>query len=356
MNERAGAHRGFVDRIWFGDDKLAALSRAVLLPVERVFGGIVGARDVLYDAGWLATRPVALPAVSIGNLTVGGTGKTPIAASIAAGLVARGARPAVILRGYGDDEPLVHKTLNPHIPVIVGADRVTAIAEAAAAGADIAVLDDAFQHRRARRDADLVLVNADRWTGEIRLLPAGPWREPLTAVRRASLVVVTRKAASEAKAEEVHRRIAEVAPGIPRVSVHLAPGELVQVTANALAETRPLESLAGKRVRAVLSIADPSAFVAQLEAMGAEVRASVFADHHTFTVPEIEAVINQTGTVDMIACTLKDAVKLGPLWPRLAPPLWYVSQRVRVERGVGGIEHILDGLVRARSATSRNAG
>jgi len=171
----------------------------------------------------------------------------------------------VILRGYGDDEPLVHKTLNPGVPVIVGADRVAAIAEAAAAGADVAVLDDAFQHRRARRAADLVLVSADRWTGETHLLPAGPWREPLTAIRRASLVVVTRKAASDATVEEVHRRIAEVAPAIPRLSVHLAPGELVPVAPADRSTTRSLGSIAGKRVHAVLSIGDPSAFIAQIE-------------------------------------------------------------------------------------------
>jgi len=165
-----------VDRLWYGRDTFASAVRAMLVPAERVFGGIVGARDILYDAGWLPARQTAIPAVSIGNLTVGGTGKTPMAAWIARGLSARGARPAIVLRGYGDDEPLVHRTLNPDVPVLVGADRVAAIAEAARVGADIAVLDDAFQHRRAHRVADLVLVSADRWTPEARLLPAGPWR------------------------------------------------------------------------------------------------------------------------------------------------------------------------------------
>jgi tetraacyldisaccharide 4'-kinase len=351
-----GDGRRFVERIWFGDDRMAVLSRAMLLPAERVFGGLVGPRDVLYDAGWLATHPVALPTVSIGNLTVGGTGKTPVAAWIAAGLVARGANPAIILRGYGDDEPLVHKTLNPGVPVILGADRVRAVERAAAAGADIAVLDDAFQHRRAQRAADLVLVSADRWTGEIRLLPAGPWREPLSAVRRASLVVVTRKAAAPGVVDEVHRRIADVAPAVPRVSIHLEPGELVRAAPSDAPERRPIESLAGRRVHAVLSIGDPEAFVAQLQSFGAVVRASVFADHHIFTAADVQAVAREIGDADLVVCTLKDAVKLGPLWYRLERPLWYVSQRVTVERGVGGIEHILDGLVRARSDPSRNAG
>lgn len=361
MSDGPPSTDGLVERVWFGRDAMAVVTRAVLMPAERVFGGIVGARDVLYDAGWLASHATALPAVSVGNLTVGGTGKTPVAAWVAAGLAARGARPAMILRGYGEDEPLVHRILNPHVPVIIGADRVAAIIEAKAKGADIAVLDDAFQHRRARRAADLVLISADRWTGDVHLLPAGPWREPLTAVRRASLVVVTRKAASDAQAEDVHRRIAEVAPAVPRVSVHLAPGELVRVRESGEwdageREVRPLDVLDGRRVRVIASIGDPHAFVAQVASLGPRVEASVFPDHHAFTGSDVAELVRAAGEADYVVCTLKDAVKLGPLWPRLAPSLWYVSQRVTVERGVGGLEHILDGLVRARSVTSRNAG
>ena len=142
--------RDFAERVWYGDDAIASTLRAALMPAERIFGGIVGARDILYDAGWLPARETPIPAVSVGNLTVGGTGKTPMAAWMARGLAARGGRPAMILRGYGEDEPLVHRELNPDVPVIVGADRVAAVAEAAARGATVAVLDDAFQHRALR--------------------------------------------------------------------------------------------------------------------------------------------------------------------------------------------------------------
>src|SRR4051794_8502017 len=89
---------GFIDRVWYGADDLASAARAVLMPAERIFGAIAGARDIMYDAGWLPVQDTALPAVSVGNLTVGGTGKTPIAAWIARGLAMRGAKPAVILR------------------------------------------------------------------------------------------------------------------------------------------------------------------------------------------------------------------------------------------------------------------
>jgi tetraacyldisaccharide 4'-kinase len=345
---------GFVRRVWFGSDLFAGAARAVLTPFERVFGGIVGARDIMYDAGWLASRDTAIPAVSIGNLTVGGTGKTPIAAWIAAGLLARGAKPAVVLRGYGDDEPRVHETLNPSVPVVTGVDRVAAIAEAARRGADIAVLDDAFQHRRAQRVADLVIVSADLWTGDVRLLPAGPWREPLRAVRRATLVIVTRKAASDAVVDVVNERIAQVAPALPRVSVYLAPGDLVRGVGPR--DTMPLDAVRGRVVRAILSIGDPASFIRQLEARGATVHAQVFPDHHAFSDAEIARIAGGLNADDLVLCTLKDAVKLADRWPRLAPPFHYVSQQVIVERGVGGIERVLDDLVRTRSALSPNAG
>jgi tetraacyldisaccharide 4'-kinase len=352
--ERGWIERGWIERVWYGRDAVASGSRAILSPIERMFGGIVGARDILYDAGWLPAQATSIPTVSVGNLTVGGTGKTPVAAWIAAGLAARGARPAIVLRGYGQDEPLVHERLNPGIPVIVGADRVAGVERAARAGADIAVLDDAFQHRRVQRMADLVLISADRWTSDVRLLPAGPWREPLKSIRRATLVIVTRKAASQETVARVHERLSQVAPAVPRVSIRLDPNELVR--ADGTDERRQLSTLRDASVRAILSIADPAAFVRQLEAHGARVRADTFPDHHTFTDGDVQKILASVQPTDTVICTLKDAVKLAPRWPRLAPLLWYVSQQVMVERGVGGLERVLDDLVRARSRTSPTAG
>ena len=348
------ADRRFVEHVWYGDDAAATVLRAALAPLERVFGGIVGARDILYDAGWLPAHATPIPAVSVGNLSVGGTGKTPISAWIARGLTDRGAHPAIILRGYGDDELLVHRVLNPRVPVVVGVDRAVAVTEAARQGADVAVLDDAFQHRRVQRMADIVLVSADRWTPDVRLLPAGPWREPLKAVRRATLVIVTRKAANDRTVDSVHERLSRVASDIPRVSVRLAPHELVR--ADAPDDRRALDAVGGATVHAVLSIADPRAFVRQLEELGAAVRPVIFPDHHSFTDEEVRRVWSRFRPDDLVVCTLKDAVKLAPRWPRLAPMLWYVSQQVMVERGVGGLERVLDDLVRARSRSSTTAG
>jgi tetraacyldisaccharide 4'-kinase len=345
-----------IERLWYGDGPGAGATRLLLAPAERVFSGIAGVRDMLYDAGWLPTHEPAIPAISIGNLTVGGTGKTPIAAWIARELAARGVNPSVVLRGYGDDEPRVHRTLNPNIPVVLGADRVEAIRRARELGADVAVLDDAFQHRRVRRVADFVLVSADRWTPAVRLLPAGPWREPLRAIRRATLIIVTRKVAADAAVDAVNKRLATVAPLVPRVTVALRPAQLVRATDES--QRAPVTTLSGTSVRMVASIADPGSFQAQLERLGARVDPFVFRDHHAFSAADVAAVTSGLGANDRVVCTLKDAVKLAPRWPRLGggPALWYVSQLVMVERGVGGLEHILDDLVRTRFKTPPTAG
>ena len=166
-----------MERLWFSPDPAARALRAALMPLELLYAGAVTVRGKLYDSGVLATRAAAIPAVSVGNLTVGGTGKTPISAWLARQLVKRGATPAVVLRGYGNDETLVHRLLNPDIVVLTSTDRAAGIERAAERRCDMAVLDDAFQHRRAARVADVVLVSAERWGERRHLLPAGPWRE-----------------------------------------------------------------------------------------------------------------------------------------------------------------------------------
>lgn len=332
--------------VWFGRGPLPALARAALAPLEMAYAGAVGVRTRMYDAGRLPSHELALPAVSVGNLTVGGTGKTPVAAWFASRLLAMGGRPAIVMRGYGADEPLVHATLNPTVPVIVASDRLYAVARARDLhDRDVVVLDDAFQHLRARRLADVVLVSADRWTAQARLLPAGPFREPLAALRRASLVLVTRKAASPELAAEVVARAAVEAPGVPTGVLHLAPGELRSARAEA---PRPLSALQGARVFAVCAVGDPAAFLAQLRALGAEVDAVVLPDHHAFHADESAALARRAERATFAVCTLKDAVKLAVHWPRAAPPLWYVSQRVAVERGGETIDALLAGVLAAR--------
>jgi tetraacyldisaccharide 4'-kinase len=342
-----------VERVWYGEGAAERASRLALMPLAALYAGVSAARGALYDAGLLRTRATALPALSVGNLTVGGTGKTPVAAWLAAELRGRGARPAVVLRGYGADEPLVHEALNADVAVVVAADRVAGAARARELGADVAVLDDAFQHRRARRVADVVLLSADRWTPRRRhLLPAGPWREPLAALGRASLVLVTRKAVTAGHADAVLAAAAAAAPGVPGALAHLAPGDLVPapVPGAGPAARRPLAALAGARVLAVSAIGDAGAFHAQLVAAGARLDPppAAYPDHHAFTDADVWRLARDAERAEIVLCTLKDAVKLAPRWPRAGPPLWYVSQRVVLERGREAVDRLLDAVLAAR--------
>ncbi|MDQ6717599.1 MAG: tetraacyldisaccharide 4'-kinase, partial [Gemmatimonadota bacterium] len=232
--------------VWTSGGAAARTARAALLPFSALYRAVSSARGMLYDRRVLPVYQSSIPVVSVGNLTVGGTGKTPISAWIAREILERGRVPAIVLRGYGADEPGVHAVLNPGVQIVVSADRVHAIARAAAQGADVAVLDDAFQHRRVRREVDLVLVSAERWTARRHLLPAGPWREPITSLARATAAVVTRKSASAEHAASVARALERVIGGEHIASVAFALGDLRSIRG----ESRPLAAVKNARVLA----------------------------------------------------------------------------------------------------------
>ncbi len=335
-----------IERLWAAD----GVGARALAPLSWLYAGGVGLRNLAYELGILRTRPLGAPTVSVGNLSVGGTGKTPVSAWIAAELRAMGAAPAILLRGYGDDEPLVHERLAASgadarpISVIADPDRVAGAARAIARGADVLVLDDGFQHRRAARDLDLVLVAAEQRAAR-RRLPAGPLREGPLALRRASLLLVTRKSATLAEAEEAAARWTAFA-GAPRsVLIHLTPGDLRPADPGAAAAPMPLDALRGRRVLAISAVGAPQAFEAQLAAVGAVVDPAAFPDHHPFGDADINQLARRAGGADVVCCTLKDAVKLWSRWPRNAPPLWYLSQAVEVERGAELLRESLRRLV-----------
>ncbi|MEP6689957.1 MAG: tetraacyldisaccharide 4'-kinase [Gemmatimonadaceae bacterium] len=339
-DERRGA-----ERVWYGDDVLARAARLALSPLALGYRGVIALRNTGFDVGLLRSSLPPIPALSVGNLTVGGTGKTPFTAWMTTRLIDAGARPAIVLRGYGADEPGVHAVLNPGVQIVVAADRVRGIARAAEQGADVAVLDDAFQHRRVRRDVDLVLVSAERWYEHRHLLPAGPWREPLSSLARATAAVVTRKSASAERAASVASALERAIGGARIATVAFALGELRSIRGDG----RPLAELNGVRVLAIAAIGDPGAFAAQLVEAGACVSLRAFADHHAFTRTDAEQLARDAATHDVVVCTLKDAVKLDGLWPRAAPPLWYVSQRISVERGATALDAALETVLRARA-------
>ena len=343
-----------VQRLWTGRGPEARIARAALQPAAWGYHGLMRARNALYDRGLLRSHDPALATLSLGNLSVGGTGKTPMAAWVAARLKAGGAHPAIVLRGYGGDEALVHARLNPDVGVVADADRVRGVRRARELGADCVVLDDAFQHRRIRRTADWVLVAAEEWQPDLRTLPAGPWREGPAALGRADLLVVTRKSATRDRAESVGAALAPALRNPDAVAIcHLAPFAVV----DALGGNRePLSWLDGRTLTAVAAVGAPDAFFAQLIGHGAAPDTLRYPDHHAFDAHDVARIARAATRHGAVVCTLKDAVKLAPLWPRAGPTLWYVSQRAVIERGGAALDASLAVVLAARSAAPSTAG
>ena len=330
------------EQVWYGESTGARVVRRVLSPLSALYGGMITRINDRYDHAVPASG--SIPAMSIGNLTVGGTGKTPVSAWFASRLTAAGARPAIVLRGYGDDEVLVHRLLNPGLSVVADAQRVRGVEQAARDGADVAILDDAFQHRRAARVADVVLLSADRWTGAPRLLPSGPFREPIGSLRRASLILVTVKAAGDRQVGLTVDAARSVAASAV-VTVDLLPAAFVNVASH---EVRNLDAWHGARVLAVSGIGDPASFSVQLARLGLQPAARAFPDHHAFSADDVSSIAHEAVGFDAVICTLKDAVKLGPAWPGSACPLWYLSQSVVPRDGADEMDAVIQSVLQAR--------
>lgn len=353
--------RAAAEWVWYARSDGAAALRRALTPMSWLFARGVDWRNSACDRD--VARKAPIPAMSIGNLTVGGTGKTPVASWFAARLVERGARPALVLRGYGDDEWRVHRLLTPDLRVLVNRDRLAALQAAQGAGADCAVLDDGFQHRRAPRVSDIVLISADRFDGEVRLLPAGPYRESLAALRRATALIVTAKAATEHQVDAVYRAALAERADLPVAVVRLEPAGIRRVVtddgdpASREAEGHGVEWLRGRAVLLTSAIADADALEHQVVAHGVRlVRHVRFPDHHAFTQADAARLAAEARGSSGVLCTLKDAVKLGSLWPRAAVPLWYVSQTLVVDRGAEVLKRECDRVLLARTATVPTAG
>ena len=318
---------------WASDGVVAR----ALAPFGVVYGAAMRARNAAYSAGFRRVHPASVPTISVGNLTVGGTGKTPVSAWFAEQIASRGTRPGVVLRGYGADEPIVHRTLVPSAVVVADPDRVRGSARAVETGARAIVLDDAFQHRRAGRSVDVVLVAAEQGLPR-RCLPAGPLREPWSGLRRADALIVTRKTAS-AEAASAMAGALEARWGRPVAVMHLASGGLRR--AGGTAGDSPA---VGARILAVSGIGEPAAFHEQLVGSGFTVTPMPFPDHHPFSAADVERIVARAAGFGAVVCTLKDAVKLSPRWPAHAPPLWYLSQAVRLDAGQGILDGLLDRL------------
>jgi tetraacyldisaccharide 4'-kinase len=278
-----------------------ALSAAAL-PLELCFRAVVVGRAAAHRSRLLEAHRPPVPVVSVGNLSVGGTGKTPVVAWLVRVLREEGHSPAIAMRGHGGDEQLLHARWNPSVPVHVDRDRVRAVRKAARDGADVVVLDDGFQHLRLARDLDIVLL-APEQPFPAPVLPRGPYREPPGALRRADWIVVTRRVASARDAERLQSLARELAPNAHVARARLIPGGWRDLAG------RPAEPPCGA-VLAVAGVAGPEAFATLVgQRTGARVELLAFPDHHPYDAADVGRITRRAAGRALVV-TEKDAVKL----------------------------------------------
>jgi tetraacyldisaccharide 4'-kinase len=320
---------------WFDERAPSLARRAALAPLAVAsFGYGAGAalHRVTYERGIARRSRLACKVVSVGSLVVGGSGKTPLAAWIAAQLRVRGRRVALATRGYGGapreavhvasdgiralepasvvgDEALLLAQLAPGVPVLVARARALAGARAIAEfGAEVLVLDDGFQHHALARDVELVLFGGDG-LGCGAVLPRGPLRESLAALARAHAILTT-GGAMPAHDETL---IAHAAPQAARFAVTRPPRELRAIgTRSPRAAPAPPSALAGREVGVLSALAHPRALRATVESLGARVIAErSFPDHHRYRARDLSGLARQA---PLWVTSEKDAVKIEPAW------------------------------------------
>jgi tetraacyldisaccharide 4'-kinase len=294
-----------------------------LTPRGWVYGAVMRARRRAYVAGWMPTQRAGKPVVVVGNLTVGGTGKTPLTIWLARQLTAEGLKVGIVSRGYGrrgaepravqstsdwrqvGDEPLI-LARRAACPTVVARDRVAGARALVAGGADVILADDGLQHLRLGRDCEIVVIDGARGFGNGRVLPAGPLREPLARLPQPDVVVMN--GAPE------HGSLRAALPACAALEMRLVAHEAVRLDGQEPA--RALHGFSGQRVHGVAGIGNPARFFRELRAHGIEVIEHAFADHHRFAAPELAF----TDSLPVLM-TEKDAVKCVAF---ANPRLWYV--------------------------------
>ncbi|MCI0342444.1 MAG: tetraacyldisaccharide 4'-kinase [Planctomycetales bacterium] len=329
-------------------------------PLAATYRAAVAVRNLAYDRGWLESVRLPVPVISVGNLTAGGTGKTPAVEWVVRRLDEIGRRPAVLLRGYGapaggpggDDAPseetlLLRENLRG-VPVIADPDRGRGGREAIRRGADVCVLDDGFQHRRLARDLDLLTVDALDPFGGGHLLPWGLLREPVRNARRAHAAIVTRADLAEpAIVEVLVETLGTLLEGRPVIRAVHRPFSLLRP--GGAPPGRP-EELRGRRVFLACGIGNPEAFRRTVAGLGADVRGlRAFPDHHPYTGADLSsaALAAIHDGAEMLVVTQKDWMKVRSLPP---PGLPIVGLRVALEplEDPGAMEALLVQAVAGR--------
>jgi len=335
----SSAARDWVVRWWGGEGGgTGHLLRLLTLPLEVGFRWVSGLRNRMYDVGALPLQRAPLPVISVGNLSVGGSGKTPFAAWLVRGLRARGEKPALIVHGYGEDELVLHRRWNPDCLVMAEQDRAYGAWKAARRGATVVVLDDGFQHRRLARDLDVVLVPFDS-PPIMRLLPRGPFREPLSALSRAHVVAITHKGAG-GPTRELQGLMAPHVREHP-IRVALVPDCWTRLSGE------PAEAPDGDFL-AVCGIGDPEGFARTLrQATGRDPELLTFPDHHDYSWGDVLEIGRRLRGRPLVT-TEKDAVKLEAFAADLPETVLVLHVRISVQEGEKAFWEKVDGALRSR--------
>ena len=364
-----------------------ALGSGALRAGAAAYRCAVAARSLGYDRGWLPAARLPCRVISVGNLTVGGTGKTACVEWLARRLLAQSRRVAVVTHGYGGravryalwleggrllvedlegcasspaevptptpavwrlaDEPQLLALRLPGMPVLVGADRVASGRQACERfGADTVLLDDGFQHRRLARDCDIVLVSSHMPLGGWELLPRGPMREPLAAVRRAQVLIITKADESLATLGAMEERLQALAPAAVVAAAAHAPRALLDPRTG---DEQPPRALEGCAVGLVSSIGDPDGFESTVRGLHAGIAwHRRFPDHHRYTAQDWAQVAAQaaSGGASMIVTTEKDWIRLGAVAAAAPPamPLRVLRVALTLLRGAEDLDARLAGV------------
>lgn len=330
----------------------ASLLRGALWGASLVYGVGVNIRNRGFDTGRKPSEKIAVPVISVGNLTLGGTGKTPMVAWLARWFRERNLRVTLISRGYGaeagaqNDEAMELEQLLPDVPHLQNPDRVDAAKVAAEElAAQVILLDDAFQHRRIARDLDIVLIDATEPFGYDHLFPRGTLREPIQGLRRAGIVVLTRAdMVSDAERTAIWDRIRGMELDAKLVEMRHQPSRLL----NAGGESASLDSLRGQKVLAFCGIGNPSGFRHTLTEAGMDVvEVREFDDHHAFDgqdVDELGQWVSQHADIAAVICTHKDLVKVG-IDRFGSTPLWALTIEASLVEGQAELEACLEEIV-----------
>lgn len=293
--------------------------RSLLLVLSVFYRFAIFIRNTLYDTSIIRASKVSAAVVSIGNITTGGTGKTPLVAWLCNYFISRNIKTAVLTRGYKKkndiaDEPAMLAKAAPGVIISVNPDRTAAAKKTINEhGAKLLVMDDGFQHRKLARNVNIVAIDATEPFGHEKLLPAGLLREPVKSIKRADAVVITRaNQNSPEKIDEIKKRISEIKPDIIFSAAVHKPTFIKLIKDKQI----PLNQLAGRKIYAFCGIGNPDAFFQTLSDMALNiVGTSVYNDHHRYTTDDIAAIYEDARykQAEYVITTHKDWIKTALL-------------------------------------------